>query len=97
MNPIRSFIRNLLPALMIALLLAAASLAQVAGKLDGTVIDPQGAVVPNAKITAKNNQTQTQLTATTGKEGNFTLPSVSAGSYSLTIAAPGFKSVVFRT
>ncbi len=90
---------NLTLSLFVMLpLLAPATLAQVstAGRLIGTVTDAQGAVVPNAQITAKNDKTQEQLTATTNKEGNWILPSVSAGTYTVTISAPGFKSTVVQ-
>src|ERR1044072_3252560 len=81
---------------MALLALTPVTFAQVSttGRLTGTVTDPQGAVVPNAQITAKNNQTQEQLTATTDKEGHWLLPSVAVGAYTVTVTAPGFKATV---
>lgn len=84
--------------LLQTMLLAADAFAQVstAGRLIGTVTDAQGAVVSNAQINIKSNETQTQFTATTNKEGAWTLPSVSPGSYTVTIIAPGFKTTVVQ-
>jgi len=96
MNFTRSLSRSLFPALAITLLLATAAFAQIAGKLVGTVHDTQGAVVPGAKVVVKNDQTQTQFTVTSEKEGDWTLPSVSSGSYTVTVSAPGFKTTVVQ-
>jgi carboxypeptidase family protein len=89
---IRSFI---LAAVFVA---APVILAQVTttGQLSGTVIDTQGAVVLNAQLTVKNTQTQANYTVTINKEGNWTLPSIPAGSYTVTISAPGFKTMVIK-
>jgi Carboxypeptidase regulatory-like domain/TonB dependent receptor len=85
-------------ALLAIPILAAVAFAQVttAGRLAGTVTDAQGAVVSNAQINIKNNETQTLFTATTNKEGGWTLPSVSSGTYTVTVTAPGFKTTVVQ-
>jgi hypothetical protein len=79
-------------------LLAAVAYAQVttSGRLAGTVTDAQGAVVSNAQIHVKNNETQAIFTATANKEGSWTLPSISPGTYTVTIIAPGFKTTVLQ-
>ncbi len=80
------------------LLLVADSFAQVStsGRLTGTVTDAQGAVVANAQIHIKSDETQTQFTSTTNKEGGWSLPSVSSGTYTVTVTAPGFKTTVVK-
>ncbi|HKQ76941.1 MAG TPA: carboxypeptidase regulatory-like domain-containing protein [Blastocatellia bacterium] len=85
-------------ALLAMLFLTNGVFAQVStsGRLTGTVTDSQGAVVSNAQINVKNNETQTQFTATTNKEGSWTLPSVSSGAYTVTITAQGFKTTVVQ-
>jgi hypothetical protein len=79
-------------------LLAAAAFAQTStsGRLAGTVTDAQGAVVPNAQVIVKNNETQAQFTATANAEGSWILPSISAGSYTVTVTAAGFKTTVVQ-
>ena len=62
------------------------------GSIVGTVTDPTGAVVPNATVTAKNKATGKESTATTTDSGNFNIPQVSAGVFTVTVqATSGFK------
>jgi len=63
-----------------------------AGSIVGTVTDPTGAVVPNATVTAKNKATGKESTSTTSDSGNFNIPQVSAGLFTVTVqATSGFK------
>ena len=48
------------------------------GTITGTVTDPSGAVVSNAKITATNGSTGAVRETTTSGEGNYTLPELPA-------------------
>src|SRR5262245_37695203 len=97
-NTGRGLVLALACALLTIPLLAAGVFAQVttSGRLTGTVTDAQGSVVSNAQINTKNNETQTLFTATTNKEGGWTLPSVSPGAYTVTVTAPGFKTTVVQ-
>jgi hypothetical protein len=97
-NTGRGLVLALACALLIIPLLAAGAFAQVttSGRLAGTVTDAQGAVVSNAQINVKNNETQTLFTATTNKEGGWTLPSVSPGAYTVTVTAAGFKTTIVQ-
>jgi Carboxypeptidase regulatory-like domain len=62
------------------------------GSISGTVTDPQGAVVPNVTITAKNKQTGLERTATSSEGGIFSIPAVPSGMYVVTVqATSGFK------
>jgi Carboxypeptidase regulatory-like domain/TonB dependent receptor len=62
------------------------------GSITGTVKDPQGAVVPNASITVKNNATGLARSTTTSEEGIFTVPQLPTGVYNVTIETKsGFK------
>jgi hypothetical protein len=62
------------------------------GSIVGTVTDPTGAVVPNATVTAKNKATGKESTATTSDSGNFNIPQVSSGVFTVTVqATSGFK------
>src|SRR5262245_2162990 len=65
-----------------------------AGSIAGTVSDEQGAVVAGASVTVKNNATNKEFTATTADNGTFNVPSLVTGLYTVTIAAPGFKTTV---
>ena len=70
--------------------------AQSNATLQGTVTDPSGNAVPNAKVTATNQATSVQSTTNTDGAGNFLFSSVPIGLYTLEVAANGFQSVVIK-
>ncbi|MBZ5725631.1 MAG: carboxypeptidase regulatory-like domain-containing protein [Acidobacteriia bacterium] len=78
----------------LVLLVAAASLAQdITGSIAGTVTDPSGAGVPNAKITVTNTDRNAVIrTVTTDSGGNYSAPLLPIGTYSLAVTAAGFKT-----
>lgn len=74
------------------LVLAAALVAQNdRGLITGTVQDPAHAVVPNATVIATHITTGVEYRTVTTDTGNYTIPSLPAGHYRLTITAAGFK------
>lgn len=85
-----------LPKLLCAALLsAAAAFAQVqAGRIVGTVYDPNHAVVPNATVRITNTATsQVQSLAANGT-GDFVLTPANPGIYRVEVTARGFGSAV---
>lgn len=62
------------------------------GTITGTVTDPSGAVVANAKITATSLDSGEVREVTTSDEGNYTLPELKAGPWKISVEAQGFKS-----
>src|SRR5436190_2163256 len=69
--------------------------AQTFGSINGTVMDPNGAVVPGATITVKGKSGQEFKTTSSGN-GTFTIPSVASGLYEVTITAAGFQTHVSK-
>lgn len=62
------------------------------GELDGTVRDPSGAVVPDAVVTVTNsNENQVVRNVKTDRLGQFTVPLLTIGTYSIKIEAGGFQ------
>ena len=62
-----------------------------AGTILGTVTDPSGAVVPNAKITITNTGTGVaKVTETTGA-GDYAVPDLVPGPYRVDVEATGFS------
>jgi hypothetical protein len=83
----------LLGALGINLLLAAGVNAQTStSHITGTVTDATGAVVPGAKITAKNEATGVTYTQAATGAGVYAFTSVPAGTYTITVEMTGFKT-----
>ncbi|HXG94945.1 MAG TPA: TonB-dependent receptor [Blastocatellia bacterium] len=88
------FINLTLVALMMASPLSAIAQSQaVAGSIEGTVTDANGAVVPDAKVTATSLETGLKREATTNSEGIYRLLSLPVGQYDVTIEKQGFATV----
>jgi Carboxypeptidase regulatory-like domain len=68
--------------------------AQTTGSISGTVIDANGAIVPNATVTVKGQGGQ-EFTVTTNDNGTYRVPAVAAGFYTVTVTRDGFKKTVF--
>src|SRR5437879_298466 len=78
-----------------ALLFSASAFAQrTTGTLRGQVLDPAGAVVPNAEVTVTNQETGVSVKVTTTSAGTYALPSLIPGVYKISVEAKGFKSFV---
>ena len=60
----------------------------------GTVLDPTGAVVPNATVEIHNPVSQYQRSVTTNSTGGFEIPNVPFNPYHLTVTASGFGTYV---
>jgi hypothetical protein len=61
------------------------------GQISGTLNDPNGGVVPNAKVEVINQETAQVRAVTTDSEGNFVVAQLLPGTYSIIVSAPGFK------
>jgi hypothetical protein len=79
-----------------ALLFSAASLnaQQVFGSIFGTVTDPSGSAVNNAKVTITDTTKGTTFEVNTNESGNYTKGQLIPGTYKVTIEAPGFQKTV---
>lgn len=62
------------------------------GTLDGTVLDPDNAVIPGAAIVLVNKDTGEAHRTTSTSAGAYTLPYVPSGTYNLRISAAGFRT-----
>src|ERR1041384_8839810 len=92
----RASMRVLLACLTV-LLVVSAAMAQAqsnAGDLQGTVRDPNGAVVANASVTARNSATSVSRAATTNDDGFYKIVNLPPGSYEVTVEAANFKRAV---
>jgi hypothetical protein len=62
------------------------------GSLLGTIEDATGAVVPNATVSITEKATGFTRDTTSDAAGNYSLPSIPAGTYTVKISANGFKT-----
>src|SRR4051794_15404226 len=85
--------------LLLLALLAALCLSVIAqsdrGSITGTVQDSTGAMVVNAKITAKDQATGEIRTTTSSASGSYQLSELKASLWTLSAEAPGFKKVTY--
>ena len=58
------------------------------GSITGFVRDPSNAVVPNVKVSIKNEGTGEQRAVTTNEAGYYVMPNLQPGYYTVTAEAP---------
>ena len=81
-----------LRVLLLVLLFASLAFAQRdLGTITGTVTDPQGATVPNVKITITEDATGLKYEVTTSSSGEFARPALKPGTYTVNAEAQGFR------
>src|SRR5205823_3093110 len=64
------------------------------GTITGTVLDPGNAVIPNANLKLTSTATGSIYETVSTGTGNYTLPSLPSGIYSLVVSAPGFNQYI---
>src|SRR6202165_1639332 len=88
-----SYKKSLFAAFMVVfyLTLGLQAYAQSGGSsISGTVVDPSGAVVPNATVEIHNPVSAFERSTITDSFGNFSSPNVPFNPYHLTVTASGF-------
>jgi len=88
-----SIVLRLVIALAVALaLIVPATFAQaVTGTISGVIKDPNGAVIPGAKVVARNAGTNATATSTTDAAGAYKIINLVSGSYIVEVEAKGFR------
>src|SRR5207245_7219618 len=62
------------------------------GEIGGAITDPSGAVVPNAKVTLTNRDTNRVITLKTGTSGSYIATNLEPGRYNIRVEASGFSA-----
>lgn len=70
---------------------------EATGKVVGTVLDQQGAVIPGANVTVTNAATGVTSTGVTDKSGYFEVPNLPIGSYNVTVEQSGFQKTTTQS
>jgi len=83
---------SLLAAALLAVCFSA--LAQDTARINGSVSDQTGAVIPNAKVTIENPARGFKQVLTSDSAGYFSISAIPIGNYVITAEAPGFQKLV---
>jgi hypothetical protein len=96
MNTMKKWLAGFATLAMILLSLAATGAAQTSttGGVEGSVTDPQGAVVLNANVTVTNKDTKATRTVQTDSEGKYRVDQLQPGTYEVRVAGANFKTTV---
>ncbi|MGD0199764.1 MAG: TonB-dependent receptor [Bryobacteraceae bacterium] len=65
------------------------------GTIVGTVFDPSGAVVPKARITVRNQETNATREVVTTEDGDYNVPLLPPALYQVTVEKAGFRRSVY--
>src|ERR1700720_3660296 len=79
------------------LLLCGTLLAQTSASISGTVIDPSGAAVAGADVTATDLGTGAIRSGKTNATGVYTIPGLVPGNYSVSVRKEGFRPTEFTS
>src|SRR5579863_9395209 len=64
------------------------------GSISGTITDSTSAGITGAKVTVTNTARGTQNSTVTSGAGNYAIPELAAGEYSVTVVASGFHDLI---
>jgi hypothetical protein len=85
-----------LPVFLLALLLGCAAICDAQtfrGGISGRVADSTGAVLPGVTVTATNDATGLSRTTTTSTGGDFSVPDLQLGTYTIEATLQGFQTL----
>lgn len=78
----------------LALFTPRAAHAQASAGITGTIVDPSGAVVPNAQVTVTNEGTSVAAHTVSSSAGTYAFRGLNPGKYTVSVEAQGFKKGV---
>src|ERR1041385_8791617 len=94
MKNARISITLLLAAAFLLLSYSAGAQVRIVGDVSGTVTDPSGAAVPNAKVVLKDLGTGNVRQTNTNSDGHYSFPDLSFGKFEITVSVAGFQTSV---
>src|SRR6266702_589040 len=95
-SPMRLSVYSLVVALALLSMTPLSYAQGAAGTILGQVSDISGAVIPGAKITITESDTNVSHTAITGPTGNYRVPYLNPGHYTVRVEATGFGGTLIQ-
>jgi Carboxypeptidase regulatory-like domain len=96
----RSVIDSCITSILAGVLLCLTAISLLAqttsGNIAGVIYDPTGATIPNANIVARNDATGVDYAVKSTSTGEYRIPNLPAGSYTITVTAPGFAKAEMK-
>lgn len=85
--------KNFCSALLLVVICVSSAFGQASdGNIVGSVLDPSGSGVPNAKVELDNVATGVKATRVTDESGSYRFNNVLIGNYTVTVSAAGFTT-----
>jgi hypothetical protein len=79
-----------------SLLMTTTIFAQLTSRLDGTIIDQTGGVIPGASVVLTNQNTGISRTTVSNDQGNYVFPQTPPGVYQIEAELTGFRTAIIR-
>ena len=95
-TPLSVRLFTLIAGVMIAAVGIKAQSQATTGNIEGRVLDQQGAAVPNASVTATNQQTALEKSASSDSQGEFRVILLPPGTYTVRASGQGFAPTELR-
>ena len=86
-----AFVPAALPLLLPVFCAPSASAQEFRGTISGAVVDPTGAAIPGAAVVVRETRTGTVNNTKSDAAGQYVVPFLLPGEYSITISMPGFQ------
>ncbi len=83
-----------LGAALLAVMAGGATAQEFRATIEGRVLDSSGGALPGATVTAQNTQTNEMATAVSNEAGNYSIPFLRPGTYTLSVELSGFQKHV---
>jgi hypothetical protein len=76
--------------------LSGTAFSQVTASIKGAVTDASGAVIAGAKVVVKNSAVGIERTVASSSEGNYEVPALPPGTYSVEVQMQGFQHAIAK-
>src|SRR5712691_7781475 len=92
----RITVRACLVLMLLSLPVLISAQVSTTGRLSGVVTDSKAALVPKAEIVATQDETKAEIKATANGDGEWAIPSVPTGTYTITVSSPNLKQTILK-